>query len=421
MELLRALPLWSVHESRGGTMSRSAPTLAQVLLVRLGPILVVALVLSALVPEVSVAAAKYAFTKVADSARDGFDPNAFGCASINNQGDIAFRAGRTSSDGLNSFDGIYRANADGTLTTIAEDPDRQQFGFLGRNPSMNDLGQVSFAANLAPDFEQAILRGEGASLTTIATTTGQFRFFGFDTSVNNAGEVAFKGERDPEFGSDEGLFSGTGGAITTHYLNSADVSLDGEQKRFGGNDSRPSINNGGDIAFDESVQPEFEGGVFVGRQGTFRTIEAPDPNRQVREPVLNDSGTAAFETSFFDENGQFVTAIVEDDGPTQTTVADTNGPFGFFGFRPPSLNNTGNVAFAANPDDFSSTGIFVGPDTTRDRVISTGDKLDGGIASNLSFCEEGVNDSRQLTFIAGLDARKGIGSRTAVFRATPKR
>ena len=45
-------------------MSRSAPTLAHVLLMRLGLILIVALVLSALVPEVSLAAAKYTFTKV---------------------------------------------------------------------------------------------------------------------------------------------------------------------------------------------------------------------------------------------------------------------------------------------------------------------------------------------------------------------
>jgi hypothetical protein len=363
----------------------------------------------------------YTFTKVADSVRDDFDPNNFTCASINDRGDIAFRAGRTSEDGLNSFDGIYRASAEGGLTTIAEDPNRERFGFLGNNPSMNDLGQVSFAANLAPDFEQAILRGDGAGLTTIATTTGQFRFFGFDTSVNNDGEVAFKAERDPEFGSDEGLFSGSGGAVTTHYLNSAEVSLDGQPKRFGGNDSRPSINNAGDIGFDESVQPDFDGGVFVGREGTFRTIEAPDPNRQVGEPVLNDGGTAAFETSFFDASGQFVTAIVKDDGPTQTTVADTKGPFGFFGFRPPSLNNNGNVAFAAQPDDFSSTGIFVGPDAKKDRVISTGDKLDGGVVSNLSFCEEGLNDSLQLAFIAGLDPPKGTGSRTVVFRATPKR
>jgi hypothetical protein len=382
---------------------------------RLALVLLAALAAAALAPAISVAGAGYTFTKVVDSARDDFNPNAFTCASINNRGDIAFKAGRT--DELNSFDGIYRANADGSLTTIAEDPDRERFGFLGNNPSMNDSGQVSFAANLQPDTDQAILRGDGTSLVTIADTLGEFNFFGFDTSINNAGAVAFKAERD-DF--DEGLFSGSGGPVTTHYLNSQDVSLDGEPQRFGGNDSRPSINNPGDIAFDESVQPDFDNGIFVGREGSFRTIQAPDPERSVREPALNDAGVAAFETSFV-QNGEFVTAIVKDDGPTQTIVADTTGPFGGFGFRAPSLNNNGDVAFLAQPDDFSSSGIFVGPDPRKDRVVSTGDRLDRGIVSSLSFCEEGLNDSRQVAFIATLDPPKGEGSRTAVFRATPRR
>ena len=363
-------------------------------------------------------AAKYGFTKVADSARDDFNPNSFTCASINNQGDIAFRAGRTSPDGLNSFDGIYRSNADGSLTTIAEDPDRSRFGFLGNFPSINDLGDVSFAANLAPGFDQAVLRGNGTELTTIATTTEEFNFFGFDTSVNNSGEVAFKAELD---NFDEGLFSGSGGEVTTHYLNSTDVFLDGQQVRFGGNDSRPSINNLGDIAFDETIQPAFDSGIFVGREGSFRTIAAPDPNRSVQEPVLNDEGTAAFETSFFDETGQFVTAIVK--GNPLTTVADTTGPFGFFGFRPPAINNNGDVAFSAIlDDDFPNTSIYVGPDPKKDRVIGTGDKLDGATTSNVSFCEEGLNDSGQVAFIARLDDPSAPeGRRTAVFRATPKK
>jgi hypothetical protein len=364
----------------------------------------------------------YTFTKVADSLRDDFDPNNFTCASINDRGDIAFRAGRTSADGLNSFDGIYRANADGTLTTIAEDPRRKRFGFLGNFPSMNDLGEVSFAANLAPDFDQAILRGDGKKIVTIATTAKQFNFFGFDTSVNDSGEVAFKAELDPEFDFVEGLFSGSGKKVTTHYLNSTDVSVDGAQVRFGGNDSRPSINNGGDIAFDETIQPDFDSGIFVGQEGVFRTIAAPasDGSRSFQEPVLNDSGTAAFETSFFDENGQFVTAIVTGNGGPLTTVADTTGPFGSFGFRPPSINDGGEVAFLAILDDFQTTGIFVGPDATEDRVIATGDELDGAIVSNLSFCEEGLNDAGEVAFIATLDELDGSGFRTAVFRATPE-
>jgi hypothetical protein len=365
-------------------------------------------------------AADYRFTKVADSARDDFNPNSFTCASVNNRRDIAFRAGRTSSDGLNSFDGIYRANADGSLTTIAEDPDRTRFGFLGNFPSINDLGDVSFAANLAPGFDQAIVRGNGTELITIATTTQEFNFFGFDTSVNNSGEVAFKAELD---NFDEGLFSGSGGEVTTHYLNSTDVVLDGRLVRFGGNDSRPSINNLGDIAFDETIQPEFDSGIFVGREGSFRMIAAPDPNRSVQEPVLNDVGTTAFETSFFDETGQFVTAIVKGDGGPLTTVADTTGPFGFFGFRPPAINNNGDVAFTAIlDDDFPNTSIYVGPDPKKDRVIGTGDKLDSATISNVSFCEEGLNDSGQVAFVAGLDDPSAPeGRRTAVFLATPKK
>jgi hypothetical protein len=32
----------------------------------------------------------------------------------------------------------------------------------------------------------------------------------------------------------------------------------------------------------------------------------------------------------------------------------------------------------------------VGPDAIEDRVIATGEQLDGAIASSLSFCEEGL-------------------------------
>ncbi len=194
-------------------------------------------------------APQYTFTKVADSAEDGFDPFSFGCAAINTPGDIAFKAGRLAPDGFNTVPGVYRANTDGTLSTIAEDTKR--FVTIGFNPSINDSGQVSFAARLdggnKPDTE-AILRGDGKKLTTIATTADRFNFFGFDTSINNGGEVAFTAELDEEFGFDEGLFSGSGSkksGVTTHYLTST--------SDFDGSLARPSINNLGDIAIRESV------------------------------------------------------------------------------------------------------------------------------------------------------------------------
>ena len=159
-------------------------------------------------------------------------------------------------------------------------------------------------------------------------------------------------------------------------------------------DSRPSINNDGNIAFDESIN--FDSGIFVGREGTFQTIAEPDPNVFVRGSVLNDEGTAAFYRSFFDEaSQQFVDEIVTGSGDTLTTVADTRGEFGSFGFRPPSLNNQGDVALLATLDD-GITGIFVGSDPVTDRMIATGDTLDGSIVQNLTFCEEELSDSGEL-------------------------
>ena len=356
----------------------------------------------------SAAAQGYSFVKVADSVRDGLDPFSFGCSSVNARGDVAFRAGRVAEDGSNITDGIYRVDAsDGSLVTIVEDEKR--FDFIGRNPSMNDLGDVSFAANLDRG-DEAIYRGNGKKLVRIASTAGAFNFFGFDTSVNDAGSVAFKAELDEEFGFDEGLFSGSGKRITTHYLAST--------SQFDGTDSRPSINDPGTIAFEESI--DFTSGIFVTAGTGFTTIAAPDPDRSVQEPVLNDGGTVAFETSFFDEAAQqFVTAIVTGSGGPLTTVVDTTGPFGSFGFRPPALNNAGDVAFLATLDDFTTTGIFVGPDAVGDRVIATGDTLDGSTITGLTFCEEGLNDPGQLAFTAFFEDPVTFETRAAVFLATP--
>jgi hypothetical protein len=97
----------------------------------------------------------------------------------------------------------------------------------------------------------------------------------------------------------------------------------------------------------------------------FTTIALADPEASVGVPVLNDQGLAAFETSFNDDITQeFVTSIVTGDGGSLTTVVDTTGLFAFFGFRPPLLNNDGEVAFLATLDDFTTTGIFTGPDPT---------------------------------------------------------
>jgi hypothetical protein len=79
--------------------------------------------------------------------------------------------------------------------------------------------------------------------------------------------------------------------------------------------------------------------------------------------------------------------------------------------------------FGAFLNDNQTSAIFTGPDVKKDVVIATGDKLDGAIvrSGGLHFCEEGLNDSGQLAFIAELADPKSLDPRTAVFRATPPR
>lgn len=369
------------------------------------------------------AAPQYTFAKVADSAQDGFDPFSFECSAINNRGDIAFRTARAPRRGTQLVQGIYRANADGRrLTTIIEVGDG--FDFLGQIPSMNDAGQVSFAlrdfTQRGPNFleTQSIMRGSGMKPTTIATTADDFNRFGFEPTVNNEGVVAFKADLDTfdTFDTENGLFSGRDGKranITTYYLSS-----NSQFSEFS-TLSRPSINNLGNIAFEESVDSGGSG-IFVTEGSSFKTIAAPDPNVNVGRPNLNDSGTVAFHRFFNDRAGE---ELVTGNGGPLTVVADTSGPFqsfGFFlGFTPPALNNNGDVAFLADLDSGGS-GIFVGPDPATDQVIATGDTLDGTTVANLRFCDEGLNDSGQLAFQATFnDPSVPDGRRVAVYRATP--
>ena len=370
------------------------------------------------------AAPQYTFTKVADSAQDGFDPFSFECSAMNNRGDIAFRTARAPRRGTQLIQGIYRANADGRkLTTITEVGDG--FDFLGQIPSINDEGQVSFAlrdfTQRGPNFleTQSVLRGSGMKPTTIATTADDFNRFGFEPTVNNEGVVAFKADLDniDTFDNENGLFSGRDGKranITTHYLSS-----NSQFSEFG-TLSRPSINNLGNIAFEESVDSGASG-IFLTEGSGFKTIAAPDPNVVVGRPNLNDSGTVAFHRFFNDRAGE---ELVTGNGGPLTVVADTSGPFQsfgftFVGFTPPALNNSGDVAFFADLDSGGS-GIFVGPDPVADRVVGTGDTLDGLTVTNLRICDEGLNDSGQLAFQATFnDPSLPDGRRVAVYRATP--
>ena len=374
------------------------------------------------------AAPGYTFTRLVDHVDDNFSPRSLTCASINASGDVAFKGTRSAPDGLSSWDVIARVNREGVITTIAEDPERTRFQFFSNFVSINDSGDTSFAAFQSND-EIAIFRADGTSLVTIASTAGEFSSFGFDTSLNNAGEVAFTAQLDSE---DKGLFSGSGGAVTTHYTTTTPVLIDGVTTRLsGGNFGRPSINDlNGEIAFWDRIDSLGSGeeGIFAGRAGVFRTLGPTDRLYNGAgdrgDANNNDAGIGAFEISFVNENDEFVTALATSNDGVLSIVADTLHGYSGFGFYAPAINNRGQVAFRGFLADFSTDGIFTGPDPKKNAIITSRDKLDGAriISGSFSVCAEALNNAGEIAFIVDLvDNTQLEGFRTAIYVASPKK
>ena len=198
----------------------------------------------------------------------------------------------------------------------------------------------------------------------------------------------------------------------------------------GGNFGRPSINNtGGEIAFWDRVEAPASGeGIFAGRSGVFRTLGPTDlfynGAGDRGDANNNDLGIGAFETSFFDDAGTFVTAIVTSDHGVLSNVADTGNGYGAFGFYAPAINNRGQVAFRGILPDFLTDGIFSGPNPKKDAILTSRDRLDGAriLAGSFSVCAEALNDAGEIVFIADVeDASRIEGFRSVIYRATPRR
>jgi hypothetical protein len=382
------------------------------------------------------AAPGYDFTRLVDHVDDDFGPRTLTCASLNASGEVAFKGTRSAPDGLSSWDVIARVNRAGVITTIAEDPARAQFQFFSHFVSINDSGETSFAAFLSND-DMAIFRANGTSLTTIALARaaqsrpaprgGDFRSFGFDTSLNDTGHVAFTAQL---YDDRKGLFSGTGGPVTTHYTSTTPVLVDGVTTDLaGGNFGRPSINAGGEIAFWDRVEAPVTGeGIFAGRSGVFRTLGPTDRFYNGAgdrgDANNNDLGIGAFETSFFNDNGQFVTAIATSNEGVLSIVADTLNGYGGFGFYAPAINNRGQVAFRGFLPDFTTDGVFTGPNPKKDVIITSNDRLDGAriLSGSFSVCSEALNDSGEVVFIADIvDPTRLEGFRSAIYLASPRK
>lgn len=342
----------------------------------------------------------YTFTTVADSTADKFDPFSLGTPSISDLGHVAF-SGQTADFSLSFVLRTGPALA-GPFTTIVDDAIEPDLGAFFRNVSVNNLGQVAvWTPDDADDSFERIIRGDGGPITTIARATeaGPFNFMSVVVSLNDSGTVAWQGEL-LEPGFPQGLFTGDGGPHNTIFSTAT--------SKFDSSFAGPMINNAGQIAFRASLDSGGGDAIFRYDGGdTFTVIaDATGPFNAAfdDEPAINNLGVVALLGRSDDNADQFI--IIGDGASPPTPLVDTTGPLE--GFSALAINDSGDIAFLATFDDFTNQAIFSGPDLINDRVVGTGDLLDGSTIVSLSMFREGFNNIGQIAFLAGLEDGRSV-------------
>jgi hypothetical protein len=377
--------------------------------------------------------ARYRFATVLDSVRDGLV--ATRCAAINTAGTVAVQV-EDAATGVNMLvtkRGSRNAPAVVAHTQrVANYPTFCDNGIsqITSNPSINELGEVAFQGNLrrlssepacqTPEQDdtprQGVFLGRGGPLTTIAHTHnapgGGFisEFVVADVPVNSVGQVALAIELQ-DAGFDQGLFVGSRtGQFQERFRNST--------SEFDTPSSPMSINELGQVAFEDN------GIVLSNPDGTFRRIvDSGGGDFAVFDPSLNIFGRVAFTGFRFDGDTQVQGVFTSRGGPV-TTVADTTGPYSFFG--EPSLNDLGQVVFTADLDEFGPNGlpvqgVFTGANPAADKVLQAGDRYAGVSVTSVFTCSEALNNLGEIVMTVQSENPETFELRTFVVKATPRR
>ena len=332
-------------------------------------------------------AVDYTFTKIADSAGSlgvmGDGP------AINQAGEVAFQA-LTDAGGQ----GIYRGSG-GELQTIAEGT--SSFPGFTIRPSINDAGKVAYVRTESSSARVEL--SDGLNTTIIADSAGpSFASFIGWPRVNNSGLVAFAATRD---GGGTGVFTAVGVAGFNTIV----------QSGFSGISPNYTMNNSGKVGFRGNAGGWAIFAAVGGAGGTTTIANAAGPyNAFAGNASINDDGWVVFRATL---DGQTTDNFFKGAGGSAQLVASTSGLYSFLYI--PAINASGLVAFRASLDS-GQFGMFTGPDPVADKVILTGEKLDGSTVLALSSHNQAINDNGQIAFRVQLaDGRFGV------FRADPVR
>lgn len=344
------------------------------------------------------------FEKIADS-RDGVFTG-FGTPAINDAGTVAFGAWSEA----DVASGIFTSRGGGDYHTVVLSGDRDLVAF--GPPSINNSGTVAFEAVHQWDgtSDSGVWVGSGrGDLRAVATSEDGSPIFAFGLSVriNDWGTVVFHAHRTLAAGGGQGVFVGEAGGVPRAVATTADYP---EYAAFG---ASPDLNNWGRVAFTADRAPAAGGGrdILVGSAYSPAWFPVPPVVAFSSQgpgfggfgsaPSLNDWGLLGFSAAIRGFTGAAPVGVFLAAGPDQiANIAATNQePFTVL--RDPVVNDRGTAAFFGFSSEAAGGGVALFAKTAWQdapvQIIARGDRLFGRKVKDLRFFR-GLNDGDQIVF-----------------------
>jgi hypothetical protein len=295
---------------------------------------------------------RFTFTKILENSGFGVLGG-----TLNDQGTVAVTLTSPAGDTVLAGDGR-------TLSIVAETTSAGSFG----QAAITNRGDVIFSESSREGFR--ILLGRKGRLSILVDVDAPFPVIP-DPIVNGHGTVAYRSVLEMGVRAIVSLEPGKTTIIATHPRALLLFDINQRGQVLGLTDpGRPS----------SSV-------LIVGDGRTIQTIADLDVGFVI-DAVINDRGTVAF-SAFLGEAGRRI--YLADPRGGITPVITSDGPFESFSLA--GLTNSGTPVFSALLDT-GEQGVFTGPDPVADKVLATGDTLDGAVVTHVFAVD--VNASGQL-------------------------
>jgi len=317
--------------------------------------------------------ARFTFTKILEYS----GPVASAGGSLNDQGAVAVTI---STLGVGD---VVLAGDGRTLSVIAETASARSFG----KAAITNQGDVIFSASSGEG--RRILLSRKGQLSTLVDVDAPLLVLG-DLVANRRGTIAYPTVLEMAVHAAVSLDHGETAITASHPRSIAvlDINQRGQVLSMTDLGRPPSskliVGDGRTTRIAADAAADLHGGFFLGA-------------------VINDRGTVAA-SAFLGEAGRRI--YLAEPGGGLVPVITSEGLFDSFTLT--GLTDSGTPVFTASLDTGGS-GVFAGPDPVADKVIATGDTLNGATVRSASVVD--VNASGQLLVWVSFE-----DGRTALYR-----